>query len=128
MFNSSFLVCIAFIHVQRERPRRRRKKDESYFLFFFFKKRWFVILAFHVPYNVYFCSPLDFSLEHVFIPFDVEYRHSFPFRFAEDMNVMDVPLLPQCIIMFNVPVCQRRITLQKVVITSSPTPSRNVNN
>ena len=72
--------------------------------------------------NSCFYSPLDFSLEHVFIPFDVEYRHSFPFRFAEDMNVMDVPLLPQCIIMFNVPVCQRRITLQKVVITSSPTP------
>ena len=77
--------------------------------------------------NHCFCSPLDFSLEHVFIPFDVEYLHSFPLRFAEDMNVMDVPLLPQCIIIFNVPVCQRRITLQKVVITLNPTPPRNVN-
>ena len=89
------------------------KKDESYFLFFFFKKRWFVILASHVPYSVYFCSPLDFSLEHVFIPFDVEYRHSFPLRFTEDTNVMDILLLPQCIIMFHVPVCQRRITLEE---------------
>ena len=125
----SILLCLSvslLFMFKEEDHEDDEKKDESYFLFFS-PKRWFVILAFHVPYEPLLLFPSRFLIRTCFYPLRCSVSPFLPLRFAEDMNVMDVPLLPQCIIIFNVPVCQRRITLQKVVITLNPTPPRNVN-